>query len=146
MNAKRNHFPLLAANALTIHKAEGGTFGEVVHHYKRGYSNKLVYVALSRVTSLEGLYSVPENKVKRFYHGLIEPHHKTDLQLELERLRQNHYAIIVDVIGDFISKSEGFSLFSFNCQSLRSHFNGLNDQVTQRANILILSETWYENE
>ena len=55
VNAERNHFPLLAANALTIHKVQGGTFREVVYNYKRRHVNKLVYVALSRVTSSEGL-------------------------------------------------------------------------------------------
>ena len=95
---------------------------------------------------LEGLYIVPENNVKRVYHRLIQPHHKTDLQSELERLRYNHYETIVDVIADFISKTKGLSLFSFNCQSLRSHVNDLNDQVAQRSNILILSETWFDNE
>ena len=76
---------------------------------------------------------------------MIEPHHKTDLQLELERLRQNYYATIFDVIADLISKRKGLTLFSFHCQSLRSHFNDLNDQVTQRANTLIVSKTWLEN-
>ena len=145
-NAKRNHFPLLAGNSLTIHKAQGGTFGEVPYRYKKGHSNKLVYAALSRVTNLEGLYIIPENNVKRFYHGLIEPHHKSGLHLELERFCQNHHTPIVDLIADFISKRKGLSVFSFNCQSRRSHFNDLNDQVTQRANILILSETRLENE
>ena len=98
-------------------------------------------MSLPRVTSLERLYIILENNVKRFYHGLIEPHRKTDLQLELERLRQNHYATIVDIIAYLISKRKGLSVFSFNCRSLRSHFNNLDDQVTQRANILILSET-----
>ena len=144
VNAKCNQFPLLAANALTIRKDQGGTVKEVVHHYKRGHSNKLVCVALSQVTNLEGLHIVPENNVKRFYHGLIEPHHTTDL--DLKRLRQNHYATIVDIVADFMLKSKGFPVFSFNCQSLRSHFNDLNNQITQRTNILILSETWLENE
>ena len=35
---------------------------------------------------------------------MIEPHHKTDFQLEFEKLRQNHHTTIVDVIADFISK------------------------------------------
>ena len=103
-------------------------------------------ILINQYTCLEGFYIVPENNVKRFYHRLIQPHRKTDLYLELEWLRQNHYATIVDVIADFISKRKGLSVFSFNCQSLRSHFNDLNDQVTQRANILIRSETWFENE
>ena len=123
-----------------MHKAQGGTFGEVVYHYKRGHSNKSGYVPPSRVTSLEGLYIVPENNVQRFYHNLIKPYHKTDLKLELERFPQNHDATIVNVISDVISKRKGLSVFSFNCQSLHSHFNDLNDQVTQRAKILILSE------
>ena len=30
-----------------------------------------------------------------FYYGLIEPHYKTDLHLELERLRQNRARYVV---------------------------------------------------
>ena len=49
-------------------------------------------------------------------------------------------------MAHFISKRKGLSVFSFNCQSLHSLFDDLYDQVTQRANILIPSETWLENE
>ena len=66
VNAKRNDFPLLAANTLTIHNAQEGTFGKVVYHHKREHCNKLVYLDLSRLTSLERLYILPENKVQRF--------------------------------------------------------------------------------
>ena len=38
------------------------------------------------------------------------------------------------------------SLFSLNCQSLRAHAVDLTDTVAQRANILLLSETWINNE
>ena len=82
-------------------------------------------MALLQVTSLEELYIVPENNVKRFNLRLNEPHQTADLQLEFERLGQNHYATIVGVIADFILIGKGLSLLLFNCQNLRSHFNDL---------------------
>ncbi len=39
-----------------------------------------------------------------------------------------------------------YSLFFLNCQSLRAHTVDLTDIVAQRANILLLSETWINNE
>ena len=92
MNAIISHYWLLIH---WIHKAQGGTFGEVVYHYKRGHSNKLVYVALSRLTNLKGLYIVPQKITERFCHGLIEPHHKT----------------IVDVIANLSRKEKDYQYF-----------------------------------
>ena len=65
---KRTHFPLSAFNASTIHKAQGGTYSEVVYHYEKHHAQDLVYVALSRVTGLNGLYIVSEDGKKNFYH------------------------------------------------------------------------------
>lgn len=65
---KRTHFPLSAFNASTIHKAQGGTYDEVVYHYEKGHAQDLVYVALIRVTSLNGLFIVSEDGKKKFFH------------------------------------------------------------------------------
>ena len=54
---------------MTIHKSQGGTFNEIVYEYQRTHSLPLLYVALSRVTSIEGLYIVPKDNDNRFYHG-----------------------------------------------------------------------------
>jgi len=51
---KRKHFPLISACAMTIHKSQGGSFDQIVYEYDRRHPQQLVYVALSRVTSIEG--------------------------------------------------------------------------------------------
>ncbi|XP_044592819.1 ATP-dependent DNA helicase pfh1-like [Cotesia glomerata] len=59
---KRNHFPLVSACAMTIHKSQGATFGEIVYEYDKSHVQQLLYVALSRVTSINGLYLVSKKK------------------------------------------------------------------------------------
>lgn len=66
ISAKRNHFSLAPACALTIHKSQSGTFDEVVYYYEKNQSQQLVYVAMSRPTSREGLYIIPKNKRNTF--------------------------------------------------------------------------------
>lgn len=67
--AKRTHFPVISCLAVTIHKSQGGTFDEIVYHYEKSHSQQLLYVALSRVTTINGLYIVTSNNNRRFYHG-----------------------------------------------------------------------------
>ena len=57
---KRLQFPLILSWACTVHKVQGKTFPEIVFSFdllrQRRFNNGQVYVALSRVTSLAGLY------------------------------------------------------------------------------------------
>lgn len=41
------------------YKAQGGFYNEVVYYYKKIQSQQLVYVAMSRVASIEGFYFIP---------------------------------------------------------------------------------------
>ncbi|KAK8781746.1 hypothetical protein V5799_016915 [Amblyomma americanum] len=50
----RKQFPVIQASAITIHKTQGGTYDEVVVDYSKLHNQKLVYVALSRVTTSTG--------------------------------------------------------------------------------------------
>ncbi|GFT36841.1 uncharacterized protein TNCV_174541 [Trichonephila clavipes] len=50
---KRVRVPLVCACATTIHKSQGNTYSEIVYEYDRRQSQSLLYVALSRVTSIE---------------------------------------------------------------------------------------------
>ncbi|GFY21260.1 ATP-dependent DNA helicase [Trichonephila clavipes] len=70
INAKRNHFPVVSACAITIQKSKGASFNEVVYKYEKTHSQQLVYVALSRATSLEGLYIVTESSDPKFFHSI----------------------------------------------------------------------------
>ncbi|GFQ87876.1 hypothetical protein TNCT_735741 [Trichonephila clavata] len=47
----RNQFPIILAEAMTIHKSQGATFQEAAVELKRNLTRPLQYVALSRVTS-----------------------------------------------------------------------------------------------
>ncbi|GFU94567.1 uvrD_C_2 domain-containing protein [Trichonephila clavipes] len=48
--AKRKHFPLISALAMTFHKSQGGTYDAIVYEYDRKHPRELVYVAITRVT------------------------------------------------------------------------------------------------
>ena len=71
---------------MTIHKAQGGTFDGVVYTYSRSNTQQLVYVALSRVTSQEGLFIIADNGKNIFYHGRNRDDSVNDLRIELNRL------------------------------------------------------------
>ncbi|GFY25309.1 ATP-dependent DNA helicase [Trichonephila clavipes] len=51
---KRSHVPLVCACDTTIHKSQGSTYSEIVYGYDRRHSQSLLYVVLSRATSIEG--------------------------------------------------------------------------------------------
>lgn len=72
---ERFQIPLKLAYAITIHKSQGMTFDEIVINCANSFSPGQVYVALSRVKNLKGLYITsfnprklyPDNDARRFY-------------------------------------------------------------------------------
>lgn len=143
--AKRKHFPLIAACAMTIHKSQGGTFNEVVYEYEKQHCQQLVYVAFSRVTSLGGIYIVNPQDNKKFYHGRKRESSMIPLQQELQRLSLNRLETINHTLIDFISESPCISFYSLNCQGLQSHVQDLTDQICSKCHFLVLSETNMKN-
>lgn len=72
---KCKQFPVSLAWAITIHKSQGLTFDKIVVHTKYAFSPGMLYVALSRCTSLEGIISetfidkrliIPDNQLIAF--------------------------------------------------------------------------------
>ena len=62
--------PVVCACATTIHKSQGSTYAEVVYEYDKRHAQSLLYVALSRVTDLHGLFIITKNDEDlTFYHG-----------------------------------------------------------------------------
>ncbi|GFU43693.1 ATP-dependent DNA helicase [Trichonephila clavipes] len=102
-------------------------------------------VALSRVTSIEGVYKTTPNNDKTFY-GRRTSTSTIDLQAELKRLSLNKLAAINEHLIEFMNNRRGLSLFTFNCQSLRAHIDDLDDSIVKNSNVLVLSETWLNNE
>jgi hypothetical protein len=89
ISAKRNHLPLVSACAITIHKSQGGTLNEIVYEYEKTHTQQLLYVELSRVTSLQGLYIVAKDNKNIFYHGRRNAQSMVPLQEEFRRLSTN---------------------------------------------------------
>ncbi|GFX84161.1 uncharacterized protein TNCV_927721 [Trichonephila clavipes] len=121
-------------------------FPEIVYEYEKHHSQSLLYVALSRVTSIEGLYITTPNNDKTFYHGRRTSTSTIDLQEEFKRLSLNKLATINKHLIEFMNNRRGLSLFTFNCQSLRAHIDDLDDSIAKNSNVLVLSETWLNNE
>ncbi|RVE40725.1 hypothetical protein evm_014626 [Chilo suppressalis] len=149
VTAKRKHFPLVSAAAMTIHKSQGGTFDEIVYEYNKGHPPELVYVALSRVTNIEGLSIVtPDNNPTnfRFHHNRVQASSTKSLLQEFQRLSLNPLHTKAQTILDFLQTKNGISITTLNCQSLQSHRLDLSDSVIQKSNFLLLSETWMSND
>ncbi|RWS27870.1 ATP-dependent DNA helicase PIF1-like protein [Leptotrombidium deliense] len=79
----RNQFPVILAKAITIHKSQGATYGKIAIKNEPSMCRKLIYVALSRVASIDSLY----------YYGLrnLERNTFTNDEIEYKRIRQSHW-------------------------------------------------------
>ncbi|KAH7940708.1 hypothetical protein HPB49_003745 [Dermacentor silvarum] len=73
VSVKRTQYSLVPASAMAIHKSQAGTFHAVVYDYAKSGPQKLVYVALSRVTSIKRLYLTDVEQDHRFYHHVDNP-------------------------------------------------------------------------
>lgn len=147
ISAKRQQFPIKSALSMTIHKAQGGTFEYVVYEYDGKHNLRLVYVALTRVTAIEGLYLVTKDNTQEsfiFHHGR-RSNNKTVafklLEQEMERLKSNKLKLQFHEIRDVVSKPNVFSFITLNCQSLRNRRVDFKDEIYKRVNLLLLSET-----
>jgi ATP-dependent exoDNAse (exonuclease V) alpha subunit len=77
--------PLVLSWAITIHKSQGATLAKAVINLAGSFNNEQIYVALSRVESLEGLYltGLPET-----WNEQSEHHDKC---VEFEQLGVEHW-------------------------------------------------------
>lgn len=140
---KRNQLPLVCACASTIHKSQGSTYPEIVYEYAKTHSQSLLYVAVSRVTDLNGLHMVTENDENVFYHGRSVPNGMDDLQREFERLEKNKLFTIKDDLLNFITSQQSLIIYILNCQSFQAHVPDLEKcEILRQSHIALLTETW----
>ena len=109
------HYPLKLAWAITVHKSQGLTFQKAVIDVSRAFAPGQIYVALSRLTSLNGLVitgSIPFSELKQ--DGALSEFikRKESSGVLKEVLKEEIHNYIVETI-----------LKSFNFSSLGSFLN-----------------------
>ncbi|GFU13927.1 uncharacterized protein TNCV_940961 [Trichonephila clavipes] len=149
-------------NAITIHKSQGGTFDEVVFNYDKSQQIQIVYVALSRVTSIDGLYLTNDKDDLKFYHGRgsTAPTVK-DIRDEYDRMANHRLPTLSmqarafckrDVIaernedqGGYLHRRRQLILIvsASNAQSLVAHAGDIeSDNILMNSDYMVISETW----
>jgi len=124
------------AEGITIHKSQGQSMNEVVVKMSYPMERSLIYVALSRATSLNGLYLIGDFKPPNTPQSNHPP------LVEMERMRNESL-----LVPKFVSLRElpvnTFQIISHNVQSLRKHLQCItNDKVYMESNLLLFQETW----
>ncbi|XP_062614203.1 uncharacterized protein LOC134275940 [Saccostrea cucullata] len=131
-NVVRHQFPLRLSWACTAHKVQGMTVDKVVVNLDRTFSPGQGYVALSRVTSKQGLF-IETNDIESLKKKIYaDPEVKSALQ-EMPKL----------ILPNFDASEQGITMYLHNIQSLNKHFEDLRKDIRCRnADIICLTETW----
>lgn len=132
----------MPAEAITVHKSQGSTLNAVCVVLKNSFSNrrmdrKSLYVALSRSTSLNGLYLIGKFEAPQ----PINPNDKA--VLAMERLKSEKVLTTNFQLLKTISATDVFKIYSLNVQSLPKHLQGLQtDILVQLCDLLCFQEIW----
>ena len=107
---KRTQFPLMLAWACTVHKVQGKQFKEIVISFdlfkQRSWNNgQIMYVALSRVTSLDGLYLTGE-----YNDSAIKADARATI--EYNNMRENYAMKPIDVTETQVESTDDISTIS----------------------------------
>lgn len=128
----REQIPLKLAWAVTIHKVQGQTTEQAVISMK-GLKTAMGYVALSRVTHLDGMYLLDYDSRRIFCNDHIA---SEVAKMPICDLARANPLINVDHNTHFI-------IAHHNIQSLRQHIEDLRKNTEMRkAHVICLSETW----
>ena len=135
IQVNREQFPILMAEAITIHKSQGRSERMVCVDVRKGMNRQKYYVAFSRATSLNGLYIVgqfnPPNQ--------IEPN--DPVNIEMARLRQDPLIPKFQFLR--IVPENVIQIVSHNIQSIRKHITTVvADNVYTNSHIIALQESW----
>ena len=128
----RQQMPLKLAWAVTIHKVQGQTTDKAVISME-GLRAAMAYVALSRVTTLEGLYLTNYDPSKIFCNK--------DIETNVAKMSSFDLSTANPILE--LDHSKNFIIAHHNIQSLRCHIEDLKSNTQMRnTHVICLSETW----
>ena len=128
----REQIPLKLAWAVTIHKVQGQTTDRAVISMK-GLQEAMAYVAISRVTTLDGLYLTDFDESKIFC--------KPGIQNNVANMQNFDMSNANPLLH--LDHNKNFIIVHHNIRSLRAHIEDLKSNTQMRkAHVICLSETW----
>lgn len=128
----RHQFPIRLAWVCTAHKVQGMTTDEIVVHLNKIFSAGQAYVALSRVTSEQGLSisACTEATIKKKIYADKEV---SEALMEMPLFLHNDQDLT----------ESSLTIILLNIQSLSKNFAEMtNDSRFKKADIICLTETW----
>ncbi|CAG5050324.1 unnamed protein product [Parnassius apollo] len=131
LQVRRSQFPLVPAEAVTIHKSQGSTLEKVVVHLKPNILRSMLYIACSRATSAQGLFIVTET-----LRPPRPPSEHDSVVTEMRKLKLNSLIPIYP-------PAKSCQIMFHNIQSLRKHLQDVvTDPQTMACDIYLAVETW----
>jgi hypothetical protein len=139
----RQQFPLVEAEATTFHKSQGRSLNQVVIQTttitRMRLSLQMLYVGLSRATTLNGLYIVGDLNIPTPTQDELKA------LGELEKLRLS--PLILKFAHLAVPNHNYIQLISFNIQSVNAHLETIKaDGVFKLSDMIMLQETWTAND
>ena len=131
----RRQFPLHPASAMTVHKSQGTTLDQVVLSFAGFNQAHLMYVALSRVKSLSGLYLKDFDPCKILVSQPVKK--------EMDRLRKAGFTLSFQLLNKLTDK---FKIVFHNTRSLHNHIEEVrSNKNLLSADVLIFQESWQKS-
>jgi len=138
MQIHRTQFPLVPAEAITVHKSQGGTLKSAVVHLGSKVQRSLVYVGCSRVTSANGLFIVTPSGI---FKGTSKPGKDSPVVQEMSRLKTHR--LLLPKYKELENKSDStLQVFFHNVEGFKKHNPDLSaDPVLQASDVVLLVES-----
>ncbi|XP_066911584.1 uncharacterized protein [Clytia hemisphaerica] len=139
---KRIQFPLMLAWACTVHKVQGQTFSKIVFNFdlygQRYFNAGQVYVALSRVTSLQGLYLMGKFNTKAIRCD-------TEATEEYNYMREN-LSLKTTTDEELLNENE-LKISLLNVRSLKKHAIDIkhDKSIYSESGLIFMTETQLAN-
>ena len=129
----RSQFPLVLSWASTIHSVQGLTVDKIVVDLSKIFAAGQAYVALSRVTSLEGL------QILNYNSAAIKKDKRVDT--EMLRLQQRPITFVSPIIPT-LPEQDFIKISHLNVRGYLDHIDNLKtDHVISSADVICLTET-----